>query len=117
MPVEVIAIILGAAVLHAAWNAIAKGPQGSDPLIGAFVIAAGAAVVAAALLPVVGWPDARSYPYGLASGIIHVGYFLLLGLSYRLADYSAVYPLTRGSAPLVTTLLSAFLGLTALLGR
>jgi drug/metabolite transporter (DMT)-like permease len=109
VPIDVIAIVLGAALLHAAWNAIAKGWHGSDSLVSAFAIAAGAAIVAAGMLLFLGWPNARSYPYVLASGIIHVGYFALLGLSYRLADYSAVYPITRGSAPLFTTLLGAAL--------
>jgi drug/metabolite transporter (DMT)-like permease len=109
VPIEIIAIVLGAALLHASWNAIAKGRQGHDPLIGAFVIAIGTAIVAAAMLAILGLPGAKSYPYVVASGVIHVGYFVLLGLSYRLADYSAIYPLTRGSAPLMTTALGAVL--------
>ncbi|MGE3915427.1 MAG: EamA family transporter [Hyphomicrobiaceae bacterium] len=112
--------MLAAALLHASWNAMAKG-NGGDPLIGATVIAAGAAVVSAAMLAVADLPAAASHPYVVASGIIHVGYFLLLGLSYRLADYSAVYPLMRGSAPLLTTgagalLLGEHLALPVLVG-
>lgn len=103
MTSDVFAVVLAAAVLHATWNAMAKGRQGSDPLLGAVVIAAGAALVAVLILGVAGWPAAASLPYVIASGIIHVAYFLLLGLGYRLADYSAVYPLTRGTAPLLTT--------------
>jgi drug/metabolite transporter (DMT)-like permease len=109
VPIDVIVIVLAAALLHATWNAIAKGRQGSDPLMGAFVIAFGTAVVAASMLLIYGLPGAKSYPYVVASGIVHVGYFVLLGLSYRLADYSALYPLTRGSAPLMTTALGAVL--------
>lgn len=103
MPTDVIAVVLGAAFLHATWNAMTKGRQGSDPLIGATVIAAGAAIAAAAMLAAFGMPQPASYPYVVASGIVHVGYFILLGLSYRLADYSAIYPLMRGTAPLITT--------------
>jgi drug/metabolite transporter (DMT)-like permease len=102
MPTEIIIIVLGAALLHASWNAMAKGRSG-DPLIGATVIAVGAAVVSVAMLLAFGLPDPQSYSWVIASGIIHVGYFLLLGLSYRFADYSAVYPLMRGTAPLITT--------------
>lgn len=109
MSPDVIAVVLAAAFLHATWNALAKGRQGHDPLIGAVVIAAGAAVVSLAMLAVVGWPARSSMHYVIASGVIHVGYFLLLGLSYRLADYSAIYPLTRGTAPLITTALSVAL--------
>jgi hypothetical protein len=59
VPIDVIAIVLGAALLHAAWNAIAKGWHGSDSLVSAFAIAAGAAIVAAGMLLVLGWPNAR----------------------------------------------------------
>ncbi len=103
MPTEVIVVVLCAAFLHASWNAMAKS-TGGDPLVGATLIAIGAAVAAAALLVVSGLPDPASYACVIASGIIHVAYFLLLGLSYRFADYSAVYPLMRGAAPLLTSI-------------
>jgi drug/metabolite transporter (DMT)-like permease len=109
MSSDVILVVLAAAFLHATWNAMAKGRQGSDPLIGATVIAAGAALVCTAMLAVLGLPSPESLPYVVASGIIHVGYFLLLGLSYKLADYSCIYPLMRGSAPLLTTAASFLL--------
>lgn len=109
MPTEVIAVVLCAALLHATWNALAKGRQGSDPLVSATVIATGAALVAVVMIAAFGMPATPSYPYVIASGIIHVGYFLLLGLSYRFADYSAIYPLMRGTAPLLTTGLGVLL--------
>jgi drug/metabolite transporter (DMT)-like permease len=109
MPTSIVLAILGAALLHASWNALAKGRTGSDPLIGAALIAVGCAVVAVPLLVVAGWPSAASTWYVVASGLIHVAYFLLVGLSYRFADLSAVYPLMRGGAPLLTTLGGAWL--------
>ncbi|MCB1547485.1 MAG: EamA family transporter [Hyphomicrobiaceae bacterium] len=93
--------MLAAALLHACWNALAKGRVGGDPFIGAVVIAIGAAVVSLATLPFSGLPDPASYPFVGASGIIHVGYFVLIGASYRHADFTAIYPLMRGAAPLV----------------
>ena len=102
MSIDVIAVVLAAAFLHASWNALIKGRQTHDPMIGAMVVAAGAALVSVGVLMAVGLPHPASYPYVVASGIIHVGYFLLVGASYRLADFSAVYPLMRGSAPLFT---------------
>ncbi|MEZ5816869.1 MAG: DMT family transporter [Hyphomicrobiaceae bacterium] len=121
MPTDVILVVLAAALLHATWNAMAKGRQGSDPLIGATVIAAGASVVSLLMLATMGLPAAASLPYVVCSAIIHVGYFLLLGLSYRLADYSAIYPLMRGSAPLITAaggfiLVGERIGASALFG-
>lgn len=109
MALDVIAVVLVAALLHATWNAMIKGRQTHDPLIGAMVVAAGAAVVSMGVISTVGGPEPASYPYVVASGIIHVGYFLLVGFSYRLADFSAIYPLMRGSAPLITTAAAAWL--------
>ena len=109
MDTQVVLAILGAAALHASWNAIAKGRSGSDPLAGAVLIAVGCGAVAMPVLAVAGLPARASLAAVIASGIIHVAYFLLVGLSYRLADLSAVYPLMRGGAPLITTLLGAAL--------
>ena len=107
MPAEVVAVVLLAALVHAGWNAVAKSAGGSDPLISTSAIAVGGAVVSLPLLLITGLPAAASHPHVLASGVVHVVYFLLVGLAYRTADYSAVYPLTRGSAPLLTALLAA----------
>lgn len=107
MPVEVIVTVLCAALLHAGWNAMAKGKGGRDPLIATTALAIGSGLVALPVLAAAGLPSPASYGYVLASGLIHVFYFVLVGLSYRFADYSAVYPLMRGTAPLLTTLLGA----------
>jgi len=108
MPTHVLLAVLAAAVLHASWNAMLKGRTG-DPLVTSTWIAIGAAVVALPALVVSGVPQSASLPYVAASAIVHVGYFVLVGLAYRAADYSAVYPLVRGGAPLFTVLLGAAL--------
>ena len=103
MPIEVFAAVLLAALAHAGWNAAAKSAGGGgDPMIATSAIAIGGAVVALPLLAFTGLPAPPSHPHVFASGAIHVVYFLLVGLAYRVADYSAVYPITRGSAPLLT---------------
>ena len=110
MPIEVIAAVLLAALVHAGWNAVAKSAGGSgDPMVATSAIAVGGAFIALPLLAVTDLPAASSFPYVVASGLIHVAYFMLVGLAYRAADYSAVYPLTRGSAPLATSLLAVAL--------
>lgn len=104
MPTNVLVIVLCAALLHAGWNAIAKGRSGADPLVGTLVLAIACGAVSIPALAFAGLPGSSSTGYVIASGVVHVFYFLLVGLSYRYADYSAVYPLMRGSAPLLTTL-------------
>lgn len=107
MPTGVLVTVLAAALLHAGWNALAKGRSGSDPLVGTMMPAIACGIVALPVLALAGLPSQESAIYVIVSGAVHVIYFLLVGLSYRYADYSAVYPLMRGSAPLITTLLSA----------
>ncbi|MEW5962201.1 MAG: DMT family transporter [Pseudomonadota bacterium] len=109
MPTHVILIVLGAALLHASWNAMAKGRAGGDPLASMMAIALAGGAIAIPLLAVTGLPGPPSYAYVLASGVVHVIYFLLVGLAYRHGAYSTFYPLTRGSAPLLTALMGSVL--------
>jgi len=96
----VFAAVLFAAACHAAWNATIK--RGLDPLATTVVISVGAALVAAAFLPLVGLPAAASWPWCAASVLIHLFYFAALIESYRAGDLGQVYPIARGSAPLMT---------------
>ena len=96
----VFAAVLFAAACHAAWNATIK--RGLDPLATTVVISVGAALVAAAMLPLVGFPAAASWPWCAASVLIHLFYFAALIESYRAGDLGQVYPIARGSAPLMT---------------
>jgi drug/metabolite transporter (DMT)-like permease len=106
----VFAAVLIAAACHAGWNATIKG--GVDPLATTVVISIGAAVVAAALLPVVGLPAGAAWPWCAASVLIHLVYFAALIESYRAGDMGQVYPIARGSAPLMTAVVT-----TALVGE
>jgi drug/metabolite transporter (DMT)-like permease len=109
MDAFVFAAVLFAAACHAAWNATIK--RGLDPLATTVVISVGAALVAAALLPLVGLPAAPSWPWCAASVLIHLFYFGALIESYRAGDLGQVYPIARGSAPLMTaTATTAFVG-------
>lgn len=98
------AVILIAAVMHAGWNALVK--SGADKLVDITLITSAAALVAAPALLLVPVPAPASWPYIGASVLIHCAYFLLVGLTYRHGDLSFAYPLMRGSAPLVTALVS-----------
>jgi drug/metabolite transporter (DMT)-like permease len=100
MSLGLMLLVLLAAALHAGWNAIVKSsPDKSSDVV---LIAAGAGAIAATTLPFIPLPTISSWPYLLASVVIHLAYFSLVGLAYRHGDLSYVYPLMRGSAPLIT---------------
>ncbi|GMU70891.1 MAG: membrane protein [Burkholderiales bacterium] len=102
--------VLGAGFLHALWNAMLKA-SGGDPQLDMALIVAGTCVVAAACLPFVPAPAGAAWPYMAASAIVHFGYYVTLAGAYRRGDLSFAYPLMRGVAPLVVTLLGIlFLG-------
>src|ERR671931_1215625 len=107
MDAFVFAAVLIAAACHAGWNATIKG--GLDPLATTVMISIGAAVVAAALLPIVGLPAGAAWPWCAASVLIHLVYFAALIESYRAGDMGQVYPIARGSAPLMTAVLATLL--------
>jgi len=115
----VFAAVLFAAACHAGWNASIK--RGVDPLAGTVAISLGAALVALFALPVVGLPAPEALPWVLASIAIHLFYFAALIESYRTGDMGQVYPIARGSAPLMTATVTTFfvgerLGLVGWLG-
>jgi drug/metabolite transporter (DMT)-like permease len=105
----VFAAVLFAAVCHAGWNASIK--RGLDPLASTVAISLGAALVSLLALPVVGLPAREAWPWVLASVVIHLVYFGALIESYRTGDMGQVYPIARGSAPLMTaTVTTVFVG-------
>lgn len=99
------AAVLGAALLHALWNSLVK--TAGDKFMGSARVALWTGVAAALVAMVTPAPFAASMPYVIASAVIHVVYFLLVGRLYRNADLSVAYPLMRGLAPLVATAIAA----------
>ena len=92
-------LILLAAFAHAAWNALVKASGDrllTFTMLRAVALAGG--TVGALLAPA---PDAASWPFLIASGIVHNAYYLLLLFSYRHGDLSLVYPIARGGAPVM----------------
>ena len=95
----IVVIVIGAGALHAVWNAIAK--QLGDrvmvfALMGVPLTLAGGLAVAAA-----GVPARAAVGFAIASAVIHIGYDLALMNSYRLGSFNQVYPIARGTSPLV----------------
>lgn len=106
MSTFVLAAVLLGAIFHASWNAIVKAQPNRSvaaEVVGIFAGLFGIPVMLAFPLPA---PEA--WPYLMVSSLIHVGYFALVGFAYRSADLGVAYPLTRGSAPLLTAI-AAFL--------
>lgn len=101
----VAAAVLIAAVTHASWNAIAHGIR--DQLLAFTLVGGGGALCGLALLPFAPLPAADAWPYLLASAAIHVVYQLLLMRSFHLGDFGQMYPIARGTAPLVVTVAAA----------
>ena len=101
--------VLFAAACHAGWNALIK--VGLDPLSTTTLISVGSGIVALAFAPLVGMPASAAWPWLLASVVIHLVYFASLIESYRTGDLGQVYPIARGSAPLMTAAVtSIFVG-------
>ncbi|MET7319112.1 DMT family transporter [Streptomyces sp. NPDC005549] len=101
----VTAAVLLAAVTHASWNAIAH--RIADKLTGFALISGGGMLIGLALLPFTAFPAAGAWPYLLVSAAVHIAYYALLMRSFRLGDFGQAYPIARGSAPLLVTVLAA----------
>jgi len=117
-------LVLVAALVHASWNYVAK--QSGGDVRFALLSCVALLVVWAPVGLWFSWRDAFAFgalQWGLiaASGAIHVVYYVTLLRGYRLGDLSVVYPLARGSGPLLTaivatTLLGETLGIVGWLG-
>jgi len=100
----VFALVLGGAAMHAGWNAVVKGS--GDPLIAIALVTAGSGTAALLLLPFIGWQVApEAWIWIAGSALAHILYRLALVRGYAVGDMSLVYPIARGSAPLLTALL------------
>ena len=109
MPTLAIALVLVAAVLHACWNVLLK--TSGDTLRTAVRLQA---IGTAILLPlgILAWlwsgmPAVPAAAIGLAlvSAVLEAAYFVLLASAYRRGPLSLVYPLARGSAPLLAVVI------------
>ena len=97
----VAALVLSAALLHAIWNAILRG--GADRLWSIVVMCATSAVVALPFVLVLSPPSRASWPFIGLSAALQVGYCLFLVRAYRDGGLAQVYPIARGTSPLLVT--------------
>jgi drug/metabolite transporter (DMT)-like permease len=104
MNITVFIAVIGAAVLHASWNALIK--SGADKRVSMAAVMLGHIPLALAALPFVPLPATASLPYLAVGILLHVGYQFFLLHAYRIGDLTQVYPIARGSAPLIVALIS-----------
>ena len=99
MPIEVVAIVLVAALAHASWNALVKGDD--DRLVTLGAVNAVRFLLCIPIVLALPLPAGASWPFLVISAILHVGYYTFLISAYRYGDLSKVYPLARGLSPLL----------------
>ncbi len=123
MSFPVMLAVLGSAFFHALWNTLIK--SGTNRMAATVILSLGEipfGIAVVLMRPALGWEVA---PWVIAAGCTHFFYKLFLTLAYQRGDLSRVYPIARGTAPLIVAVVSAlflnealstqdFLGVTVL---
>tara|TARA_A100001011_G_scaffold45919_1_gene43151 strand:- start:807 stop:1667 length:861 start_codon:yes stop_codon:yes gene_type:complete len=103
MSTVVFLAVLFAAFLHALWNGMVKSHKDKHVAVAAIVLGhVPASLIIIFLVPM---PSLESVPYIIVSALIHQGYQWYLLTAYRYGDYSRVYPIARGTGPVVVTII------------
>ena len=109
MDTTVFVVILLATILHAIWNAMVKNHP--DKAIAVLALVLGHIPLALICIFYFPLPGRETVPYIIASVLAHQGYQWYMINSYKIGDYTNVYPIFRGFGPLLATLISIiFLG-------
>ncbi|SDR55886.1 EamA-like transporter family protein [Rhizobiales bacterium GAS113] len=101
MTPAVIGLALFAAMLHAVWNAVLR--SGADRLWSVTIMSFATTLVAIPFAVMLPLPSAPSWPYLMLSSALQVGYSVFLVYAYRYGELGQVYPIVRGSVPLLVT--------------
>ena len=102
MTATIFASVLVAALAHALWNALLKHKL--EPLLAVTLISLGCGVAAAPIALYGGLPSAEALPWLALSLVIHFCYYIALAEAYRHGDLGQIYPIARGTAPLMTAM-------------
>lgn len=105
MPLAAVALALGAAFLHAGWNVALAGARDTRSSTAGLLVW-GVALLAVPALAT-GGVAASAVPYIAASAVLELLYFILLARAYGSGEVSVVYPVARGSAPVVVLVFGA----------
>lgn len=102
MSATVVGLALLAAILHASWNAFLR--TGADRLWTVTVMSFSSTAGALLFVFAVPLPDLPAWPYVVLSAFLQVGYSVFLVAAYRYGELGQVYPIMRGSVPMLVTL-------------
>jgi drug/metabolite transporter (DMT)-like permease len=105
--IPIVIIVIGAGALHATWNAITKHLD--DRLAAFALIGVASTVGGGAVLALSGLPQRAAIGFAVTSAAIHIVYDLALMNSYRLGAFNQVYPIARGTSPLLVAIGAYFL--------
>ena len=106
MPVSALALVIGAAFIHAYWNLLVKRAQGGSAFVWLFSLASALLyapiVITLILIEPLGY-GFLEWSLIVTSGVLHLLYAMTLNHGYRVGDLSVVYPIARGTGPLIAT--------------
>jgi drug/metabolite transporter (DMT)-like permease len=100
-----VALALGAAVLHAGWNVLLAGSRDAQSSTAGLLVWGVALLALPALLT--GGVSSDAIPFIAGSAVLELAYFVLLARAYAGGELSVIYPIARGSAPVVVLVFGA----------
>ena len=105
MPVSALLLALAAAVVHATWNLLLSGADDTHSATAVGMVVGTVVIAPAAVL---GWRvESAAWPYMVSSSALELMYLVLLATAYSVAAMSFVYPIARGSAPVLVLVAGA----------
>jgi len=105
VPLSAVALALGAAFLHAGWNVALAGARSTQATTAGLLVWGVGLLCVPAI--VTGGVSSEAVPYIAASAVFELCYFVLLARAYDGGEVSVVYPIARGSAPVVVLVFGA----------
>ena len=107
MHINIFLAIILSAFLHAIWNALVK--KQDDKYVSMTALVLGHIPISIVVIFLTPLPSIQSIPYIFISAMFMAGYNWCLLSAYRLEDYTKVYPIARGTAPIFIVTLSLLL--------
>ncbi|MBN8294145.1 EamA family transporter [Rhodobacter sp. NTK016B] len=104
MTPAILLAVLFAALLHAGWNAVIK--TGLSKQSSMFVLSTTQSLIGLALALTQPFPAPAAWPWIAGSALVHMAYQLFLAYAYEQGDLSRVYPIARGTAPMIVLIVS-----------